>query len=161
MKGKGEKMKIILIEQVENLGNPGDIIEVKDGYAMNYLIPKKYAMDARDKNAKIIEHKKKILAQKFAKEKKVAQVNAGKIENLSCTISRKAGENEKLFGSVTAKDIEDCLYNEGIKIDKKDIIIDEPIKTLGIFNVKVKLNRGIEAKLKVWVVPEDKKEEVA
>jgi large subunit ribosomal protein L9 len=158
LKDEVEAMKIILIEQVDNLGDPGDVVDVRDGYATNYLIPKKLAMDARDKNIKVIEHKKKVLAHKFAKEKKTAEGYAGKIEGMSCTISRKAGENEKLFGSVTSKDIEDCLYNEGIKIDRKNIIIEEPIKTLGIFNVKVKLNQGIEASLKVWVVPEDKKE---
>lgn len=152
-------MKIILMETVGNLGNPGDMVDVRDGYAMNYLIPKKLAMDARDKNIKSIEHKKKLLAQKFAKEKKVAEASVEKISELKCTISRKAGENEKLFGSVTTKDISDYLFSEGLKVDKKDIVIEEPIKTLGIFDVKVKVYQGVEATLKVWVVPEDKQED--
>jgi large subunit ribosomal protein L9 len=151
-------MKVILLESVTNLGNPGDLVNVKDGYATNFLIPKKMALSADDKNVKAINHKKKILEHKMAREKKVAEKSVSVIEALSCTISRKAGEEEKLFGSVTSKDIEEYLRNEGLKIDKKDIVLPEPIKALGIYNVAVKLCPGVEAKLKVWVVPEDKKE---
>jgi len=154
-------MKVILMENIPNLGNPGDMINVKDGYAVNFLIPKKLAMSAKDKNVKVIGHKKKILEHKIAKEKKTAEKSVSVIEALSCTITRKSGENEKLFGSVTSKDIEDYLRNEGIKIDKKDIDLKDPIKALGIYTVPVKIYQGVEAKLKVWVVPEDKKEEIS
>ena len=152
-------MKVILIESVANLGKPGDMVEVKDGYAVNFLVPKKLAMNANDKNAKVIEHKKKILEHKLAKMKKNAEKSVSSLEALSCTISRKSGEGEKLFGSVTSKDIEDYLRTEGFKIEKKDIMLQEPIKALGIYTVPVKLYQGVEAKLKVWVVSDNAKEE--
>ena len=156
-------MKVILVEPVVTLGNPGDMVNVKDGYAMNYLIPKKMAIAANDKNAKALEHKKKILEHKLAKKRKDAEDVVGAIENLKCTISRRSGENEKLFGSITSKDIEDYLRGEGIKIDRKNIKLEEPIKALGIYTVPVKVYEGVDATLSVWVVPEDtgeaKKEE--
>ncbi len=145
-------MKVILKTDVAKLGNAGDIITVKDGYARNYLIPKGLAEKAELGSVKAVENLKKVLAQQMEKKKKEAIKLRDRLLNISCTITRQAGEGEKIFGSVTTRDIEEALKIENIHIDRKNIMLDEPIKQLGIFEVPVKLHKDVEAKIKVWVV---------
>jgi large subunit ribosomal protein L9 len=147
-------MKLILKEDVSNLGDSGDIVDVKPGYGRNYLIPKGMADYATSRNIKMMEHKlKEIKRQIDAAKAEVEEVKA-RLAELSITIAKPSGENEKLFGSVTAKDIERAIAKEGITVDRRRIVIEEPIKTLGVFNVKIKLLAGELADLKVWVVKE-------
>jgi len=145
-------MKVILIEDVKNVGVMGDIVDVKDGYARNLLLPKKLARPAVNSNVKIIEDikKKKLIA--LAKEKKEAEALKAKIAAFSCTISVEAGEDDKLFGSVTSQDISRVFEQEGLKIEKRQIIIEEPIKKLGVYNIAVKLHPEVSCEVKVWVV---------
>jgi len=145
-------MKVILIEDVKSIGSMGDIIDVKDGYARNFLFPKKLARKAIDSNLKIIEDikKKKLIAQ--TKEKKEADAVKEKICALSCTIPMEAGEDDKLFGSVTNQDISQAFEVEGLIIEKRKIILEEPIKKLGVYNIAIKLHPEVIAEVKVWVV---------
>jgi len=145
-------MKVILKSDVPKLGNAGDIITVKDGYARNYLIPKGLAIEADVGSIQALENLKKMLAQQMEKKKKEALKLKDRLMNISCTITRQAGEGEKIFGAVTARDIEEALKVENIHIDRKNILLEEPIKQLGIFEVPVKLYKDVEAKIKVWVV---------
>ncbi len=145
-------MKVILKNDVPKLGNAGDIIVVKDGYARNFLIPKGLAEKADLGSVKAVENLKKVLAQQMEKKKKEAIKIRDRLLNISCTITRQAGEGEKIFGSVTTRDIEEALKVENIHIDRKNIMLDEPIRQLGIFEVPVKLHKDVEAKIKVWVV---------
>ena len=145
-------MKVILREDDKKLGKAGDIVEVKDGYAHNFLIPRNLAVRADASHMKQLEHERKILRDKSEKQLKQAGKLVEQIEKTSCTISVQVGEEERIFGSVTAIDIAQALGKEGVEIDKKAIQLEEPIKTLGVFTVPVKLGPEIEAKLKVWVV---------
>jgi len=145
-------MKVILTEDIPKLGKMGDLIQIKDGYARNYLIPRNLAVPANPQNIKALEHQKTLLKQKQNRIKREAEKLAQKIEKVSCTISKPAGEEDKLFGSVTSLDIEKSLKEEGIKIDRKKILLEEPIKTLGIYKVPIKLHPEVTANLKVWVV---------
>lgn len=145
---------VILIENVEGLGKIGDIVKVREGYARNYLIPKKLAIHADEKNVRQLQHTKNIIEAKKKKMLKTAEEIKKALEETSITIKKKAGQDEKLFGSVTAGDIEKSLEKEGIKVFRKDIELEEPIKKLGIYNVKVRLSMGLSANLKVWVVQE-------
>jgi large subunit ribosomal protein L9 len=148
-------MKVILRENVENLGKIGEVIRVKDGYARNYLIPRKLVSIADEKNINAMKHHKQELERKSKKAKAESSELAKKLEAFSCTVSRKVGENEKLFGSVTTGDIADALEKGGFKINKKMIHLDEPIKKLGVVTVQVKLQNDVTAQLKVWVVQEN------
>ena len=145
-------MKVILVEDVKSIGAMGDIVDVKDGYARNFLFPKKLAREAVNSNLKIIEDikKKKLLAA--AREKKEAEAIKAKLAFLSCTITVEAGDDDKLFGSVTSQDISHAFEAEGLAIDKKQIILEEPIKKLGVYHVSVKLHPEVTAEVKVWVV---------
>ena len=145
-------MKVILTEDVPSLGKMGDLIQIKDGHARNYLIPKKLAVPANPQNVKAFEHQKTLLKQKQNRIKREAEKLAEKIENISCTISKPTGEEDKLFGSVTSLDIEKSLKEEGIKIDRKKILLEEPIKTLGIYKIPIKVHPEVVANLKLWVV---------
>lgn len=148
-------MKIILKDNVESLGNMGDTIKVSDGYARNYLIPKGLAIEASSKNIKSLDHEKRIIAGKTEKERLMAESLTEKLSKVTCTISRKVGEQDKLFGSVTSKDIEDNLRDQGFEIARKNIVIEEPIKKLGEFMVKIKVYPGIFGQVKVAVVSEE------
>jgi large subunit ribosomal protein L9 len=147
-------MKVILKENVESLGKMGDVIKVADGYGRNFLIPKGLAMEASSLNLKTLEQERQSILQKAAKERKVAETLAQTLTGVTCTISRRAGEQEKLFGSVGTKDIEQALREQGLKVDKKTILLDEPIKSIGEYPVKVKLGSGMTAEIKVLVVAE-------
>ena len=147
-------MKLILREDVENLGKIGEIVEVASGYGRNYLLPRGLAVNASSKNVKEQEHQKKLIQASMDRQKKDAQELAGSLDSVSCTITRKTGEDEKLYGSVTSRDIEEALREEGVSIDRKRILLEEPIKKLGVFTVPVKLHTDVTGKIKVWVVKE-------
>lgn len=145
-------MKVILIENIDRLGNIGDIVDVKDGYARNYLLPNNKAKTATPANMKILDALKKKRAAEDAKILAEAKARAAKLEELSITIAAQAGEEEKLFGSVTADMIAQALSAEGVTIDKKDIILNEVIKKLGVYQVAVKVHPDVKANLRVWIV---------
>ncbi len=145
-------MKLILLETIDRLGKAGDVIEAKEGYARNYLIPQKKAKEATTGNMKLLEAIKKKQVQEESKKLEIAKKTADKIETLSLTIPAQAGEEEKLFGSVSNDDIAGALAEQGMNIDKKDIILDEPIKKLGVYQVAVKVHPEVKASLRVWVV---------
>lgn len=147
--------RVILQENVENLGLPGDVVRVKDGYARNFLIPRKLARIADESNVRQFEHQKRLTQDRLNRLIADAKTLAQKIESISCTISRKAGEEDKLFGSVTNIDIHEALVKEGITVDRHTIQLAEPIKILGVFTVPVKIQKGVTANLKLWIVKED------
>jgi large subunit ribosomal protein L9 len=147
-------MKVILLENVPSLGKAGDLVKVSDGYGRNYLIPQKKAVIATQKGLKVIEHQKRLIQQRMEKVKKDAEKLGQQIENLSCTFAKTVGESGKLFGSVTSMDIENFLKENGIKVDRKKIALEEPIKNLGVSNVPIKLHPEVTTHLKVWVVQE-------
>ena len=147
-------MKVILREDVENLGRIGDVVEVAGGYGRNYLLPRGLAVKASMKNLQEQAHQKKLIQARMDRQKKDAEVVAGTLGSVSCTIARKTGEEEKLFGSVTSRDIEEALEEEGISIDRKRILLEEPIKKLGVYTVPVKLHSEVTGSIKVWVVKE-------
>ena len=147
-------MKVIILEDIDRLGKAGDIVTVKEGYARNYLIPNNKAKPATPGNMRIMEDIKKKRAAEDAKKVLEAKAIAGRIAALSLTINAKAGEEEKLFGSVSNEMIGEALAAEGFTVDKRDIIIDEPIKKLGVYQVNVKLHPEVKASLRVWVVKE-------
>lgn len=147
-------MKVILKEDIKNLGKMGDIVSVADGYARNYLIPKGLVVEANEKNIKSLEHEKRIIDEKAKKFRKTVQDLASKISSLTISIKSKAGEEGKLFGSITSMDIAEALQKEGIEIDKKKIILEEPIKRLGSYTVNVKLHADVSAPLNIQVVKE-------
>jgi large subunit ribosomal protein L9 len=148
-------MKVILKQNVPSLGRAGDVVRVNDGYARNLLIPKGLALEADDKNIKAFELAKKNILQKVQKEKAGAQDLASRLSQVTLTIRRKVGDQHKIFGSVTSKDIESALAEKGFDIDRKMIVHDEQIKHLGDFKVRIKLHSGIETEIKVNVIGED------
>ena len=145
-------MKVILIEDVKSIGSMGDIVDVKDGFARNFLFPENLARLAVGSNLKIIEDIKKKKTLAAAKEKKEAEALKEKISAFSCTIPVEAGEDDKLFGSVTNHDVSRAFESEGLSIDKRQINLEEPIKKLGVYNISVKLHPEVTAEVKVWVV---------
>jgi large subunit ribosomal protein L9 len=147
-------MLVILKENVENLGRIGDVVKVSPGFARNALIPSKKAVAANQNNIAAIEHQKKMLDKKRAAEKASAEEIAKKIAAFTCNITRKVGEKDKLFGSVSANDIADALKAGGIEIEKRSIHIKEPIKALGVHTIEVKLLPEVTTNLKVWVIKE-------
>lgn len=145
-------MKIILMKDMEKLGDVGDEIEVSDGYARNYLIPKKVAIRATKGALKVVEQKKKEKERRLQKEKQEAAELAEKMTDLSCTITVEAGEEDKLFGAVTSEMIAEALAAEGVEVDKKKVSLEEPIKALGVYNVDIKLHPEVKAQARIWVV---------
>jgi len=151
-------MKVILLESIDRLGKMGEVVAVKEGYARNFLIPKKMARPATPGNMKILEALNKKKAAEEAKRLEAAGALADKISNLSLTIGAEAGEEEKLFGSVSNEMIAEALAEEGVSVDKKDIILEEPIKKLGVYQVTVKIHPEVKASLRVWVVKNEAKD---
>jgi large subunit ribosomal protein L9 len=147
-------MQVILLEDIPSLGKIGDMVKVSDGYGRNYLIPKKKAVFATEKNLKTLQHEKVLVQQRLGKMKKDAGKMAQEIEKLSCTFVKNVGESGKLFGSVTSMEIEAFLKENGMDVDRKKIILEEPIKNLGMYTVAIKLQPEVTAHLKVWVVQE-------
>lgn len=147
-------MKVILRKDFEALGQIGDIVEVKEGYARNFLIPRKIAFTALTGNMRALEEEKQNLARKSEHELQAAEALATELEKVSVTIPVQVGEEDKIFGSVTNQMISDALSEKDYEIDKRKIEIEEAIKTLGIYSVNLKLHKNINAKIKVWVVRE-------
>ena len=149
-------MKVILKQSVPSLGKAGALIKVNDGYARNFLIPKGLATEANEKNIKLFEHDKTNILKKAAKEQKSAQALADALSNVTITIARKVGDQDKIFGSVTTKDIESALKEKGYDIDRKMIVHEhgEYIKSLGEFKIKIKLASDVETEIKLIVTGE-------
>ncbi len=146
-------MKIILSKPLESLGEIGDILEVKDGYARNFLIPKGIALEANASNLRKLEEMQRIEQLRLKKAEKQAQKLSEKLSKISCTIPVKT-EGEKMFGAVTSIDIVKSYEEKGIKLDKTDILLNEPMKELGVYNVPIKLHPEVTVEVKVWVVKE-------
>ncbi len=147
-------MKVILRKEHEKLGKIGDVVEVKDGYARNHLLPHNIAFPASKGAVAALEEEKKQAERRVTKDLKGSEKVAADLEKVSVTIQMKVGEDEKLFGSVTSQMIADVLKDQGFNIDKRIIDLEEPIKALGIYDVSVKLHQSVTGKVKVWVVRE-------
>jgi large subunit ribosomal protein L9 len=147
-------MKVILKSDIERLGKTGEVVNVAAGYARNYLFPQGKALEASARNMEVIEVEKKNIAKIQERKKGESEALAEKLEQLSLTVSKQAGENDKLFGTVTAMEIAGALEKEGHEIDKRKIMLEEPIKTLGIYSVPIRLHAEVTAQVKVWVVKE-------
>ncbi len=147
-------MKVILQKDIPNLGEAGDVKEVAEGYARNYLLPKKLVIPYNESSAKAIEYQKKLVKIKKEKRKKEGQKLVEALSSVALTIGAQVGEEDKLFGSVTALDIAQKLSQMGYTIDKRKIILPEPIKKAGEHEVKIKLEEGLSATIKVTVVKE-------
>ena len=145
-------MEVILREHVDNLGRRGDLVKVADGYARNYLLPRKMALLATEGNKKVIEREKEKFDAQEAEEQKVAQAVADRLANVEIEIARRVGETDALFGSVTNADVAESLAAKGFDIDRRKVQLHEPIKKLGEFTVPVKLHRDVTVSLKVKVV---------
>lgn len=148
-------MKVILRKDVENLGEMGDVVTVKDGFARNYLIPREMAYYASEGSIKRLEVEKKQYEKRLAVEKVQAEEIASKIADIQVSVAMKVGEEGRLYGSVTPQMIANELALRGYDIDKRNIVIEDPIKTLGVFDVKAKLHPEVISTLKVWVISEE------
>lgn len=144
-------MNVILCENVENLGVMGQRVKVADGYARNFLIPRKLAVQADSATAKQIEHELRIIKRREEKHRAAFTAIAEKMHSLTLEFKMRAGEEDKIFGSVTTAMIAEKLNEMGFEVSRKQVVLDEPIKSLGIFSVNVKLFPGIESPIKVWV----------
>ena len=147
-------MKVVLKDDVKNVGKMGQIADVADGFARNYLLPRGLAIEANTKNLKSMEHEKRIIQEKAKKIRNSALDLSQKISAMTLVIKAKAGEEGKLFGAVTTMDIAEQMKNEGVEIDKKRIFLDEPIKRLGTYSVSVKVHPEVSTQLSVQVVEE-------
>lgn len=147
-------MKVILREDVENLGRGGELVDVKPGYGRNFLLPRGLAVLANPKNVRELEHQKAVATAKAAKLKASAEAVAKRLAETPVTLKRKVGEQEKLYGSVTALDVVEALAARGLQIDRRQIDLPEPIKTVGDHDVSVKLHSEVVGKVKVTVEPE-------
>jgi large subunit ribosomal protein L9 len=147
-------MKVILRKDAEKLGKTGDVLVVKDGYARNFLIPRGIVYEATEGSLRQLDEEKKQLEKRSEKERKSSEGIAALLEKTSVTIKMKVGEEDKLFGSVTSQMISESLAEKGITLDKRQIELDDSLKTLGIFDVPIKLAAGVQGKVKVWIVRE-------
>ncbi len=147
-------MEIILREHIENLGQRGDVVKVADGYARNYLLPRKLALAVTDSNKRQIERERKVFDAREAEEKQQAEALAQRLEQAEIEIARRVGENDTLYGSVTSADIAHALEAKGFQVDRRKIVLADPIKAIGEVAVPFKIHREVTAQLKVKVVPE-------
>ena len=147
-------MKVILREDVDTLGKAGDIIKVADGYGRNFLIPRKLAVPADVRNLKALEHERRGIEARAKKTRKTAESLSGKLSSLTLTIPARAGEEGKLFGAITSRDIAGALAMSGVEIDRRLILLEEPIKQVGDYRVKVKAGGNLVPEVSVRVVPE-------
>ena len=145
-------MKIILLSDVENLGESGDVIAVKPGYARNKLIPQGLALRASNRNIAVANENKKVATAKLERENQALNVLAKKLSKFEITIEVKVGDEEKIFGSITNKDIYKELIDKGFEIEKNQISIEEPIKALGIYHINVKISKDITSDVKLYVI---------
>lgn len=145
-------MEVILRQAVENLGKPGDLVAVKAGYARNYLIPRGFALAANEGNKKRIERQKARLEAAENERRGAAQQLADRLQQVSLTFSARVGEEEKLFGSVTAADIAQQLHAQGFEIEKRQVDLHDPIKSLGVYRIPIKLHADVKPEVRVWVI---------
>jgi len=148
-------MQVILRDDMDNLGKSGEVVNVKPGYARNYLLPRGHAIKATAGDIKRVEHEKRVIAARTAKMAKAAQAEADKLSQVSVSIERATGEGDKLYGSVNSRDIAEALRAQGVIVDSKKIQLAEPIKALGLVEVPVKLGRGVTATIKVTVAKQE------
>ena len=148
-------MQVILREDIDKLGKIGDLVKVADGYARNFLVPSKKAIEATPDNVRAMDHAKKMVADRLRKLKKEAAADADNIKALSVTIKSKVGEEGKLFGSVTSMDIAEAVKAQGVVIDKRKIALEEPIRRLGDYTITVKLHADVTADFKLSVIAEE------
>jgi large subunit ribosomal protein L9 len=151
---KEEQMEVILMENIPELGAIGDVVKVKSGYGRNFLIPQKKAIRATTRNIKRLQHEKQLAQHQVQKVQLNAETLKEKIAALTCVIKKASGDTGKLFGSVTSMDIETFLNENGVPISKKQVVLSEPIKSIGTFEVPVKLMEGVSATLRVEVQAE-------
>lgn len=149
-------MQIILTQDVPNLGSAGELVSVKPGYGRNYLVPRGLAVSATAANVHKLEHDKRVIAKKVAKEKAKAESIAEKISAMTLQFDRQVGEEDKLFGSVTSRDVAEMLKKNGVEIDHRWVVLDQPVKALGKYEVQVKLGSGVSATVKFFVVSKAK-----
>ncbi|MEJ2628378.1 MAG: 50S ribosomal protein L9 [bacterium] len=147
-------MKVILKKDFESLGDSGTIVEVKSGYARNFLFPQGIGVIANKKNMRIFQEEQKRKEYQENREKRQAEELAKKLDNVSLTATVKVGEEDKVFGSITSQDIATLLKEKGYEIDKRKIELEDPIKALGVYSVVIKLHSEVEAKIRLWVVKE-------
>jgi len=147
-------MRLILRTDVEHLGRRGEVVKVSPGYGRNYLLPQGLAYEFNDANIKRVDKERKLHEVRLVKERQEAEEMASRIAAASCTIVKKVGESDTLYGSVTTAEIAESLEKEGFSVDKRKILLDEPIKALGIYTVPIRIHPDVTAELKVWVVKE-------
>ncbi|UCF78944.1 MAG: 50S ribosomal protein L9 [Candidatus Eiseniibacteriota bacterium] len=147
-------MEVILLEDIEGLGKRGETVKVAKGHARNFLLPLRKAVPSKGAGARVFEEEERRRHAAENKMRRAAEQMAAELANVSCTIAVKAGEDDKLFGAVTAADIAELLEKQGVQIDKRKIVLEEPLKSLGVYTVTIKLFQDIQADIKVWVVSE-------
>ena len=148
-------MQVILRDDLDNLGKSGEVVNVKPGYARNYLLPRGLAIKATAGDIKRVEHEKRVIAARTAKLAKESQAEADKLSAVSVSIAVAVGEDDRLYGSVTSRDVAEALKDRGVIIDPKKVVLDEPLKALGLAEVPIKVGRGVTASVKVWVVKKE------
>jgi large subunit ribosomal protein L9 len=148
-------MRVILREEMENLGAAGEVVTVRDGYGRNYLLPRGLAALATEKDVAKLEHERRVIAVRSAKLAKELAGEVEKLQQVSVSLARATGEGDKLYGSVTNRDIADALQEQGVTIDARKIVLEEPIKALGMTEVPIKLGKDAVARIKVWVVKKE------
>lgn len=147
-------MEVILLDEIKSLGSRGETVKVADGYGRNYLIPQGKAIRATPGNRKMFTEEEKLRAVRENKMRREAERLSGKLSGVSCTIAVPAGEDDRLFGSITAQDICNALRGQGFDVDKRKVVLEEPLKALGVYTVVIRIFQDIQAKIKVWVVRE-------
>ncbi len=145
-------MKVILQEEVANLGTTGEVVEVADGYGRNYLLPRSLAVLADERNTRRLDHQRRLAAARQSKVLAAAKELAAKISGTAVSIKRQAGAEDKIFGSVTNQDVQEALAAQGVEVDRRNIVLSEPIRNIGVFQVPVKVHRDVEASVKVYVI---------
>lgn len=148
-------MKLILLKEVDGVGDVGEMVEVADGYGRNFLLPKGFAVAATTGNKRQLEHEQRLRDHRVARARQEAEAFAQQLQTVECRFSRKAGEEGKLFGSVTAMDVADKLKEAGYEVDRRRIQLDQPLKSLGSFTVPVRLQAAVSAEVKVSIVAEE------
>ena len=148
-------VEVILRRDVADLGQAGELVTVRPGYARNYLIPQGIALAATQGNRRRFEEERRQVEQSAAREREAARELAAELEGRSLTFSRRAGERGRLFGSVTATDIAEALEASGTRLDRRVVVLEEPIKNLGVYDVPLRIHADVEPALKVWVVAEE------
>jgi large subunit ribosomal protein L9 len=144
-------VEVILRDDVPNLGKIGDVVRVKPGYARNYLLPRGLAIEANNKNLRVLEHQKRVIAAKADRDRKAAEAHAKRVDGIELRVQARAGEDGRLFGSVTNLDIERLLAARDITVDRRRIQLDEPIKHLGTYSVEVLIGRDVRATVQLVV----------